>query len=118
MADEKPDEVLAWYDLAPKSGRGALSVPLGAIAGAVRAKYPDRAVEILEQLVNTQLERADARAYYAAESLRMVRNILLANGREAEWKTHLARVRDENRRRPRCIEILKRLDRTPIIDTL
>ncbi len=119
MAEEKPDEVLEWYDLAPKSGRGVLSVPLGAIAGAVRARYPDRAVEILKQLVDAQLESANAKAYHAAAaSLRMVRDTLLENGRDAEWTTYLARVRDENRRRPRCIEILKGLDRTPIIDLL
>lgn len=119
MAEEKADEVLTWYDLAPKSGRGAPHVPLGAIAGAVRAKYPDRAVEILKRLVDAQLERADAKAYYAAaESLRMVRDTLVENGRDAEWQTYLARVRDENRRRPRCIEVLRGLDRTPIIDLL
>jgi uncharacterized Zn finger protein len=119
IAEEKPEDVLEWYERAPKSDRGAPHLPLGAIAGAVRAKYPDRAVEILERLVDAQLERADAKAYYAAaESLRMVRDTLLENGRDAEWKSYLARIRDQNRRRPRCIEILRGLDRTPIIDLL
>jgi uncharacterized Zn finger protein len=119
MAENKPDDVLKWYDLATKGGRGAPHVPLGAIAGALRAKYPDRAVEILKRLVDEQLQRADVKAYSAAaESMRMVRDTFLENGRDAEWQTYLARIRDENRRRPRCIEILRGLDSRPIIDLL
>ena len=54
----------------------------------------------------------------AAPYLRKMKNALTRAGRKQEWDEYLAALREENSRRPRCLEVLDRLKggRRRIID--
>ena len=63
--------------------------------------------------------RVKPRAYQeAVPYLRKVRDVLTRSGRKGEWEEYLAALRQHNKRRPRCLEELDRLqgDRRRIVD--
>ena len=71
--------------------------------------------ELAEQLI----ARVKPRGYQeAVPYLRQVRDVLIRSGREGEWEEYLAALRQQNKRRPRCLEELDRLEggRRRIVD--
>jgi len=122
IAEKKPDEVLKWYDRKSKKKR-----PYGfyasfdlQVAEAVKSKYPDRAVEIWKETAERHIATVQVSGYEAASPyLRQVKNTLTRAGRKAEWEDYLESLREQNGRRPRCLEMLERLTgaRKKIIDT-
>ena len=81
------------------------------VAEAIASTHPDRAVVIWKDLAETEIARVKPRGYReAVPYLRQVRDVLTRSGREGEWQGYLAALRQQNRRRPRCIEELDRLE--------
>lgn len=122
IAEKKPDEVVKWYDYQSRS-EGPHWMHDDAldddVAEAIASTHPDRAVAIWKDLAEAEIARVKPAGYReAVPYLRQVRNVLTRSGREGEWEEYLAALRRQNRRRPRCIEELGRLEdgRRRIID--
>jgi uncharacterized Zn finger protein len=75
------------------------------LADAARETRPDDAVAVYRRLVDTKLEGTQ---HYreAVELLKVWRETLAAIDRESELTFDLRRIRDENRRRRKLIELL------------
>ena len=125
IAAKQPDEVLRWYDKLPKSpirfGGGWNFAGSGAddrVAAAVAKSHPERALEIHRRHLDAALPQAHVSAYEsAAGCLRKMQPVMKALGREAEWATLLAGIREKYRNRPRFMEILDKLDGRTILQT-
>ncbi len=123
ISEKKPEEVLKWYghedhDLERSQYLGfSLDTE---VAEAVRSTHPDRAIAIWKTIAQKHIARVKASGYEAAASyLLRVRNELTRTGRKPDWEAYLASLRIQNSRRPRCMEVLDRLEHPPrrIIDT-
>ena len=124
IAEKKPDEVLKWYDYAGrKKGGSRLSdflVDATEVAEAIKSAYPERAIAIWQETAEEHIARVSTNGYEASVPyLRKMKNALTRAGRKQEWDEYLASLREENKRRPRCLEVLGRLKggRRRIIDT-
>ena len=124
IAEKKPDEVLKWYDYASrkKGGLGMYDFLVDAteVAEAIKSAHPDRAIAIWQETAEGHIARVSTSGYEASVPyLRKMKNALIRAGRKQEWEVYLASMREENKRRPRCLEVLDRLEggRRRIIDT-
>ena len=124
IAEKKPDEVLKWYDHSSrkKGGLGLSDFLVDAteVAEAIKSAHPDRALAIWQETAEEQIARVSTSGYEAAVPyLRKMKNALTRAGRKQEWEAYLAALREENHRRPRCLEVLDRLKggRRRIINT-
>ncbi len=123
IAEKKPDEVLKWYDYASrkKGGLGMYDFIVNPteVAEAIKSAHPERAIAIWQEAAEEQIAQVSTRGYEAAVPyLRKMKNALTRAGRKQEWDEYLASLREENSRRPRCLEVLDRLKggRRRIID--
>ena len=114
IAEKKPNEVVKWYDHPSrnKPAHWMHDVSLDdEVADAIAATHPDRAVAIWKELAENEIALVKPRAYQdAIPYLRKARNVLTRSGREGEWQEYLAALRQHNKRRPRCLEQLDRLE--------
>jgi len=124
IAEKQPDEVLKWYDYAgrKKGGLGLSDFLVDAteVAEAIKSAYPERAIAIWKETAESNIARVSTSGYEeAVPYLRKMKNALTRAGRKQEWEVYLASLREENKRRPRCLEVLGRLKggRRRIIDT-
>jgi uncharacterized Zn finger protein len=119
--DEKqPDKVLHWYDQRKQPTTRSYGWGYGfdedRIAQAVVGAYPDRAIAMWKKIAEDQIAQTQVRAYETAASyLRKIRDALVKCKREREWKAYLAGLRQANIRKPRCVEILDRLENRRIL---
>ena len=119
IAEKRPDEVLQWYD--QREPRRSVGWGYGAlddnrIAEAVVDSHPDRALTIWKEMAEGHIAVTNVKAYEtAAGYLRKVHRTLKKLKREAEWKTYLANLKEENKRKRRLVEILDGLEGRPII---
>lgn len=83
------------------------------LADASRETRPDDAVAIYRRLVDKQLESTN---HYreAVALLKLWRETLARTGREGELAFDLRRIRDENRRRRKLIELLDKAGLGPV----
>ena len=123
IAEKQPDEVLKWYDYAgrKKGGLGLSDFLVDAteVAEAIKSAHPERAIAIWKETAESNIARVSTSGYEeAAPYLRKMKNALTRIGRKQEWEAYLASLREENHRRPRCLEVLDRLKggRRRIID--
>ena len=123
IAEKKPDEVLKWYDYASrkKGGLGMYDFLVNPteVAEAIKSAHPERAIAIWQEAAEEEIARVSTSGYEAAiPYLRKMKNALTRAGRKQEWDEYLASLREENSRRPRCLEVLDRLQgrRRRIID--
>jgi len=125
IADERPDDVLHWYDKMPKGPRhlgGGWGWSGGGtadrVAEAVAKSHPERALEIYQRGLERVLPHADFSAYESAAAyLRKMKPIMKSLGREADWKKALAEIRSKYGNRPRFMEILDKLEGHTILQT-
>ena len=119
IAEKRPDEVLRWYDRRKPRSRGwdwGWSTE-DRIAEAVVAKHPDRAVAIWKQLAEAQIALTKPKAYdMAADYLRKVGRVLKQQGKEQEWQSYLAALRQANERKRRFVDVLDILAGRRIVD--
>ena len=122
IAEKKPNEVVKWYDHSrrTKAAHWMRDISLDdEVADAIASTHPDRAVAIWKELAEKEIARVKPRGYQeAVPYLRQVRDVLIRSGREGEWEEYLAALRQQNKRRPRCLEELDRLEggRRRIVD--
>ncbi len=120
IAEKKPTEILKWYDLkAPTThySWGYMYTSSLNVAHAIKEKYPDRAIEIWKEQAESAISRVEVSGYQEAGTyLREVRDTLKRLNREDEWEAYLSELKNENKRRPRCLEVLDGLAGKRIID--
>ena len=123
IAEKKPDEVLKWYDYASrkKGGLGLYDFLVNAteVAEAIKSAYPERAIAIWQETAEGHIAQVNTSGYEASVPyLRKMKNALTRAGCKQEWDEYLASLHEENKRRPRCLEVLGRLKggRRRIID--
>ena len=120
IAEKKPTEVLKWYDLKEPTTNyswGYMYTSSLDVAQAIKEKYPDRAIDIWKEMAESAISRVQVSGYQEAGTyLREVRDTLKRLNREKEWEAYLSELRDQNKRRPRCLEVLNGLAGKRIID--
>ena len=120
IAEKQIEAVLKWYDLETSRTdyrRGYMPVSSLQIAEMVKEKYPDRAIEIWKEQAESAISRVQVSGYQEAGTyLREVRDTLKRLNKEDEWEAYLSELRDQNKRRPRCLEVLDGLAGKRIID--
>ncbi len=120
IAEKQIEAVLKWYDLETSRTeyrRGHIPASSLQIAEMVKEKYPDRTIEIWKEMAESEISRVEVSGYREAGTyLREVRDTLKRLNREDEWEAYLSALRDENKRRPRCLEVLDGLAGKRIID--
>lgn len=116
ILEKKPDQVLKWYDRRPKGHFGGLGVDEDAIATAVQAHAPDRAVAIWKNKAERLIAQVKPTAYQeAAKYLRKAGKIMSQQNKQEQWDQYLTSLRKEHFRKRRLLEILDGLDRKPIM---
>ena len=120
IAEKQIEAVLEWYDLETSRTEYRLGhIPAWSlqIAEMVKEKYPDRAIEIWKMIAESEISRVEVSGYREAGAfLREVRDTLKRLNKEDEWEAYLSELRDQNKRRPRCLEVLDGLAGKRIID--
>ncbi|MCC7353874.1 MAG: SWIM zinc finger domain-containing protein, partial [Anaerolineae bacterium] len=118
-AENQPDEVIRWYDRRERGQQAwSWSGPQdGRVAEAVEGVYPDRAIGIWKEMAENQIAQTQTKAYeVAARYLRKVQRLLEQLGREEEWRSYLAELRQANARKRRLLETLDKMAAGRIID--
>lgn len=111
--DRLPD-ALTHFDRACEDSRHALHARGGLVAEAVRHEHPDRALAIWRELALGEIAQVNKKAYERAGALLWrMHGVYEDTGRLEDWRALLAELRQANRRRPRMIEVLDRLDAMP-----
>ncbi len=120
IAEKKPTEVLKWYDFKESTrdySWGYIYTSSLNVAQAIKEKYPDRAIAIWKEQAESAISRVEVSGYREAGTyLREVRDTLKRLNKEDEWEAYLSELRDQNKRRPRCLEVLDGLAGKRIID--
>ena len=116
ILEKKPDQVLRWYDQRPKDRFGWYGVDEDAIATAVQAHAPDRAVAIWKNKAERLIALVKPSAYQeAAKYLRKTDKVMRREKKPSEWESYLKELREQHLRKRRLIEILDGLDGQPIV---
>lgn len=124
IADERPDDVLRWYetmkDAERRSSHGKTYWPCGwdpdRVAKAIATAYPERALEIHRQKLDAHLPQTGITAYETcAACLGQMRSIYTSLDQENYWDELLAEIRHKYHNRPRFMEILNKLEGRTIL---
>ena len=87
------------------------------MAKAISEAYPDRAIAIWKKLAEGQIAQTQPKAYeQAARHLLSMSQVLTRMGRDKEWQSYIAGLRQANARKRRLLEVLDSLDGRPIIE--
>jgi len=114
--EKKPDQVLRWYDQRHKERFGWYGVDEDAIATAVQAHAPNRAVAIWKNKAERLIPQVKPSAYQeAAKYLRKAAKVMRQEKKLTEWERYLKELRETHMRKSRLIEILDGLDEKPIV---
>ena len=114
--EKKPDQVLRWYDQRPKNRFGWYGVDQDAIATAVQAHSPDRAVTIWQDKAEGLIAQVKPKAYQeAVKYSRKAAKVMCRGKKSAAWEIYLKALREQHLRKRRLMEILDGLDDKPII---
>jgi len=116
IEEERIDDVIRWYDLHKRKTKWPETHLDDKVATAIAHAYPDRAIAIWKKMSVGLIAQTNVSAYgEAALYLKKVRQIMIGRSRVNEWKEYLDSLLESNRRKPRCVQILKALDDRPII---
>jgi uncharacterized Zn finger protein len=117
ILEKKPDQVLKWYDQRPQGSFGRLGVDEDAIATAVQAHAPDRAVAIWKNKAEGLIAQVKPSAYQEAAKYLLKSGVVMSKqNKQAQWDQYLRSLREAHARKPRLIEILDGLEGKPIIN--
>ena len=119
IAEEKPDEVVRWYNRqeAQPFGWQLTWFQEDRVAKAIAEAHPDQAIAIWKKLAEGQIAQTQPKAYEIAGGfLRSIRRTLKKLRREKEWQIYIAGLRQVNARKRRLLEVLDGLGGRPIIE--
>lgn len=112
--EQKPDQVLRWYDQRPKRRFGWYNLDEDRIASAIKTHAPDRAVAIWKELAEGLIAQVKPRAYQeAAKYLRKAGQA--GQEKHEEWNQYLQELKETHFRKRRFIEIMEGMEGKPIV---
>lgn len=109
MHENRPEEVLAWYDRFRAASRDELFSPVDAdrVAGFVAGEFPDRALEIWMEKARLKACEGRPRSYEAvADYLEKIYRLLKNMGRTGEIDAFIGELRADHARKKRLLAIL------------
>lgn len=116
ILENKPDQVLRWYDQHQEKGSRWFGVSDDEIAKAVQTHAPDRAVDIWKNIAHRLIAQVKPSAYQeAARYLRKAAKVMISQEKQLEWKQYLAGLRIIHQRKRRLIEVLDDLEEKAIV---
>jgi len=87
------------------------------VADVIAKRYPDKSIAIWMKLADSHIARKKPSEYIkATEYIRRIQKTLKKEGRSNEWAAYLAKLRVENARKRRLLEILDSISGRPIVD--
>jgi len=119
--EKLPDQVLHWYNERKNKNIswGMFRYKDDHIAEAIKDKYPDQAIEIWKKMSEMEIAQTKPKAYrQAANYLKKIQNLLRKLNRTKEWKEYLTKIRTENKRKRKLMEILDGLEGRRIIKSV
>jgi len=115
--EKRIDDVLKWFEIYRKKKSNWPDDHMNDdVATAIAHVYSDKAVTLWKELAESHISVTNVSSYsMGAQYLRKAQKILKQKGKEAEWNVYLQGLKEANRRKPRCVEILNALSEAPII---
>lgn len=114
--EKRIDDVLKWFEIYKKGSNWTGNHMKDKVATAIAHEYPDKTVALWKELGESHIAVTNVSSYgVGAQYLRKAQKMLKQNGKEAEWNIYLQGLKDANRRKPRCVQILEALSEKPII---
>lgn len=118
--DEKRyNDVLHWYRFSESHGGFGRDYTGDKVAQVVCEKFPNDAIEIWKKLVAKETIHANQAGYQTAGGyLKKIRKVSEKCNKMTEWNVYFASVREANKRRPRMIDVLNKIEgrRTLIVE--
>ena len=114
LGEKRHDDAIAWHgritrDAMRFDNRDSI------LAEAVQQSHPDVAVKLWKKMAEKLI--AETAYEQAVACLRKAETVCTREHREAEWSTYVAKLREDNRRRRKFLQVLDRLQhpRRPIL---
>jgi uncharacterized Zn finger protein len=105
--ENKPDQVLRWYDCLSRKTSDRFRVDDDEIATAIQKHAPERAVAIWIKMAEAQIALTKPSAYQqAARCLQKAGKVMSRLNKRAQWRQYLETLRTNNIRKVRLVEIL------------
>ena len=116
IEEQKPDQVLRWFDQLPKRGIGWREVTDDDVAGAVQTFAPDRAIAIWKNAAEELIAQVKPRAYQdAVVYLRKAQSVASLQNKQDQWDQYILELRIKHRPKRKLMEILDGLEGKPIL---
>lgn len=118
IKEKRYNDVLKWYSLSGKSGGFVRDHTGEKVAQAIQTSHPAEALSIWKALVVHEISQAKPAAYQTAgQYLKKMKTVYARINRPDEWTQCMAELRENNKRRPRMLDVLNLLEgkRTRIV---
>lgn len=111
LLEKKHEEALNYFDEIKDNCYAYYAYGLEEeIAEAVKETHPERSLMIWKKLVKSLIDKTSRRYYEnASVYLLKIRNVLLKQKNESEWKKYINELRMENQKKRAFIEIVKNI---------
>lgn len=87
------------------------------VARAIFRDFPDRAIPIWKRVVDEEISKTNARSYEVAVShISEFEKLMGEVRRMPEWVSYVSQLREDNKKRPRFLSTLDRINRKKIMD--
>ena len=111
IKEKHHDDVLIWYRSGKKSGGFGRDHTGEKVAQAIQMSHPDEALAIWKALAVQEISQAKPAAYQTAGSyLKKMKATYTRIKRPDEWARYMAELRENNKRRPRMLDVLNSLE--------
>jgi len=115
IAENRPNDVVRWFDELSKQKTVIRLVSREKVADAIFDSHPDRAFQFYRDLAEHEMETT--RNYLSAvRVLRKARKVLEASGRVGDWKNVIAEIRATHRRKSSLMNQLNELEAGSIVN--
>ncbi len=118
IMENKPDQVLYWYDKIAGDRTNWYAVDEDAVAAAIENYAPEKAVSIWKTKAQKLIQQVKQSAYQeAVKYLRKAGSVMEREQKEDEWRQFLEKLRLEHIRKRSLVELLDGLEGRPIVAT-
>ncbi len=116
VAENRPDDVVRWFDALQKKPSQKRHVDEFEVAEAVMSSHPDRAYEIYRKAAEEEMDTTSTNHYPLAIShLRKAKQALEKAKRGREWAKIMEDIRTKHRRKSSLMKRLDELEAGPIV---
>ena len=118
ISEKQLGDLLRWWEFyTVKTNDSWMSMNTGdKVAEVLVEKYPDRALNIWQQMAENRIKKTNPKGYReAAAFLKKISRLLKSQNRHQQWHSYLSDLRQTHFRKRKLLEILDSLDGKPII---